>query len=92
MSGDPGYCARRRLGDDTVCSFAGLPKDGAPVISYTRQDEAWRQVAEGIRRVVEKFNFNPLSPCVGDLFTGHASAALDEKTAFKIEELADLDE
>jgi hypothetical protein len=35
-----------------------LPKDGAPVTSYTRQDEAWLQVAEGIRRVVEKFDLD----------------------------------
>jgi hypothetical protein len=42
-------------------SFSGLqalPKNGAPVTSYTRQDEAWLQVAEGIRRVVEKFNLD----------------------------------
>lgn len=35
-----------------------LPKDGAPVTSYTRQDEAWLQVAEGIRRIVEKFDLD----------------------------------
>jgi hypothetical protein len=35
-----------------------LPKNGAPVTSFTRQDEAWLQVAEGIRRVVEKFNLD----------------------------------
>jgi Subtilase family/TIR domain len=33
-----------------------LPKDGKPVTSYTRQDEAWLQVAEGIRLIVEKFD------------------------------------
>jgi hypothetical protein len=35
-----------------------LPKNGAPVTSYTRQDEAWLQVAEGIRQVVEKLNLD----------------------------------
>ena len=35
-----------------------LPKNGAPVTSYTRQDEAWLQVAEGIRKVVEKFDLD----------------------------------
>ena len=33
-----------------------LPKDGAPVTSFTRQDAAWLQVAEGIRLIVEKFD------------------------------------
>lgn len=40
-------------------SFArlqALPKDGKPVTSYTRQDEAWLQVAEGIRLIIEKFD------------------------------------
>jgi hypothetical protein len=35
-----------------------LPKNGEPVTSYTRQDEAWVQVAEGIRKVVEKFDLD----------------------------------
>ena len=33
-----------------------LPKDGKPVTSYTRQDEAWLQVAQGIRLIIEKFD------------------------------------
>jgi hypothetical protein len=33
-----------------------LPKDGKPVTSYTRQDEAWLQVVEGIRLIIEKFD------------------------------------
>ena len=46
------------LGDDDV---RALPNDGNPILSYYHQDEAWQQVYEGIKKVVEalKTTFTP---------------------------------
>jgi len=47
-----------RAADWKRCRLVRLqawPKNGAPLTGYTRQDEAWLQVAEGIRKVVEEF-------------------------------------
>lgn len=38
-----------------------LPKDGKPITTWTNEDEAWLDVAEGILKVVEKINSKPKS-------------------------------
>jgi hypothetical protein len=37
-----------------------LPKNATPVTSWPNQDEAWTDIAKGIRRVAEKLATNPL--------------------------------
>jgi hypothetical protein len=37
-----------------------LPKDAKPVTSWSNQDEAWSDVARGIRKVVEELAVSPL--------------------------------
>jgi hypothetical protein len=37
----------------------GLPKDGKPVTSWTNRDEAFANIAQGIRKVVGELRANP---------------------------------
>ena len=51
--------------DWTKAPFAELqilPKDGRPVVMWEPQDSAWRDVAEGIRKVVEEIRKGRSSP------------------------------
>ena len=36
-----------------------LPKDAKPVTSWSNRDEAWTDVARGIRKAVEEITANP---------------------------------
>ena len=40
--------------------FQALPKDAMPVTTWKNEDEAWLDVAKGIRRMIAAINFNKL--------------------------------
>lgn len=42
--------------------LSALPKDGRPVISWSRRDDALLDVAEGIRRAVEELSIQTAAP------------------------------
>ena len=44
---------------DDMSHYLALPKDGQPVSSFTNPDEAWMEVYEGIKSVVEDLRSKP---------------------------------
>ena len=73
------------LGGDNI---KALPKDGMPVSTYSSEDEAWQQVFEGIKEVVEELRttFSPKEELVRDLeqteFISESHLSLSEMFVF----------
>jgi len=48
---------RKSTWKDTECKrLQALPKDGRPISNWDNPDEAWMNVYEGIKRIIEKKN------------------------------------
>jgi hypothetical protein len=46
---------------EPFAELQALPKDGKPVTKWRRRDSAWKDIAEGIKRLVETVRKNRLS-------------------------------
>jgi hypothetical protein len=70
--------------DAPFAKLEALPRDGKPVTKWENRDEAWTDVAKGLKASIEEFiNHSPASIDVGAT-TSELSAAIDHMELFSI--------